>query len=90
MVNIKGCLLSFYCSQDWNTLVATSDPRVKFCKECGNNLRFCKTFDEFDEMARTGHCVALRDLSHTQTDFSDDFYPYVTVGIPIVRNKQKK
>ena len=90
LFKIKGCSLRFYCSQDWDTLVPTGDPRIKYCEECGQNVKFCKSFEEFDEMARAGHCVALRALTHDQVDDSNALLPHVTVGIPIVRKKTNK
>lgn len=88
--DVSGCSLRFYCAQDWNTLVSTIDPNIKFCKECGHNVKYCETFEEFDEMAQAGHCVAFRTFTHEQTEDPNAFLPHVTVGIPIVRKKTNK
>ena len=34
LYDIRGCsLLDYYCAQDWNSLVPTNDPGLKFCTE---------------------------------------------------------
>ncbi len=32
--DIAGCELSYHCAQDWNALIETNDPEIRFCKEC--------------------------------------------------------
>ena len=82
LYDIRGCGLAYYCAQDWNTLVATEDPDKKFCKECQKNVKFCKTYTEFDEMAKIGHCVAFLAFTHEEMEEMGKTPVSITLGLP--------
>ena len=64
--DIAGCELSYYCAQDWNALTETNDPEMRFCKECKKNVRVCRNYEEFDQLAKVGHCVAFLAFTDSQ------------------------
>jgi len=83
LYDIRGCsLLDYYCAQDWNSLVPTNDPGLKFCTECQKNVKFCKTYEEFEEMAEIGHCVAFLSFTHEEIEEMKKQPVTMPMGLP--------
>jgi hypothetical protein len=90
LFDIRGCSLSYYCAQDWDTLVATEDSNRRFCMKCGKDVKYCQTYEEFESMAQIGHCVAFRAFTDKQVKKMMEETVGVTLGIPIVRRNTTK
>lgn len=86
LFDVQNCSLDYYCAQDWDTLIPTKDPNFKYCTVCKENVRFCNTYEEFQEVAEQGHCVAFMSFSHEQIEEMRKTPLTVTLGIP----KRKK
>lgn len=59
--DIETCAVTFgfRCPRTWDALTRTADPLVRFCSACDERVYFAATFDEADEHAEAGRCVAL-------------------------------
>lgn len=82
LYDIQHCPLDFYCAKDWNTLIPTKDPNLKFCTECKENVRYCETYEEFERQSELGHCVAFMSFSHEDIEELKRHPFQVTLGIP--------
>ena len=82
LYDVQNCSLDFYCAQDWNILVPTNDPKFKYCTVCKENVRFCETYEDFDEMSEQGHCVAFMSFSHEDIERLKREPFSVTLGLP--------
>ncbi len=83
---IENCPLDYYCSKTWDELVDTKDKNIKFCKECSKDVKYCETIEEFDEMAKIGHCVAYRVYQHGENDGK---IWEVTLGLPLRKKEEQ-
>ena len=82
LYDIQNCSLDYYCAQDWNTLIPTTDENYKFCMVCKEKVRFCSTYEEFEKQAEVGHCVAFMSFSHEDIEKLKEQPFQVTLGIP--------
>ena len=82
LYDIQNCILDYYCAQDWNTLIPTDDPNFKYCTVCKVAVRFCNTYEDFEEMAKIGHCVAFMSFTHEDIEAMKTQPFQVTLGIP--------
>jgi hypothetical protein len=82
LFDIHNCPLDYYCAQDWDTLIPTKDDGYKYCTVCKENVRFCKTYEEFEKQAENGHCVAFMSFSHEDIEKIKESPFQITVGIP--------
>lgn len=58
---IENCTLKFECDQTWNSLVETSDPKVRYCYDCDRGVHYCYNQDELDDAIDKNWCVAFYD-----------------------------
>jgi uncharacterized protein (TIGR02996 family) len=49
----------FVCDRRWDEMTPTSDPTVRLCDSCQQNVHYCDTITEAREQAQHGHCVAV-------------------------------
>jgi hypothetical protein len=66
---IYFCEMDFNCPKQWGELNATADSLVRNCEECGKPVQFIDSYEELEEAAAKGKCVAfykqdIDDLSH--------------------------
>jgi uncharacterized protein (TIGR02996 family) len=47
------------CDRRWDEMTPTSDPTVRQCDSCQQNVHYCDTITEAREQAQRGHCVAV-------------------------------
>ncbi len=80
--DIAGCELSYHCAQDWNELISTNVPDIRFCKECKKNVKICRNYEEFDRLAEIGHCVAFLAVTDSQAKEMKENPVPKTIGIP--------
>ncbi|MCL1495190.1 MAG: hypothetical protein M1G31_31235 [Pseudanabaena sp. Salubria-1] len=52
-------LLEFRCSQRWQGLTETSNPKQRYCQACQKNVHLCSTPEEFITNGKLGYCVAI-------------------------------
>ena len=65
------------CPRTWEGLAPTSDPTVRHCGECDQDVYFCATDAETLEHARAGRCIAREDPHRSQL-------PQMVIGRPVV------
>lgn len=77
---IRNCTIRLKapCPRTWEGLTPTSNPRVRHCGECNQDVHFCETDTETLEHARAGHCIA-REEPHSSE------LPRLILGRPTVR-----
>lgn len=46
---------------NWDTLLETSDDRIKYCIECDRGVHYCETDDELNEALNKNWCVAINN-----------------------------
>ncbi len=51
--------LEFHCPQQWNKLTTTTDPAIRHCSICDQDVFMCSSAEEFIKHARMGQCVAI-------------------------------
>ena len=56
---IRNCNFAFKCHQQWTELAETTDPTVKFCKECQKEVHFCADMEELAESIALNRCIAI-------------------------------
>ncbi len=61
MTNIRNCLFKFKCPMDWDTLLKTSDSKIRYCLECDRGVHYCETDDELNEALKKNWCVAINN-----------------------------
>jgi uncharacterized protein (TIGR02996 family) len=49
----------FVCDKTWDQMTPTSDPTVRLCASCQQNVHYCDTITEARKQAQYGHCVAV-------------------------------
>jgi uncharacterized protein (TIGR02996 family) len=47
------------CDKRWDEMAPTSDPTVRLCDACQQNVHYCDTINEARKQAQYGHCVAV-------------------------------
>jgi uncharacterized protein (TIGR02996 family) len=62
----------FVCDKRWDEMTPTSDPAVRLCDACQQNVHYCDTITEARKQAERGHCVAV-DLGIIRRE--DDLSP---------------
>jgi hypothetical protein len=57
---VRNCPVEFrfQCPKLWDDLAVTSDPAIRHCEECDNEVFFCTTDLETIAHARAGRCIA--------------------------------
>lgn len=77
---IRNCSVSVKvpCPKTWEGLAPTSDPKVRHCGECGQEVYFCVTDAETLEHAQAGHCIAREEPHRSEL-------PQMIIGRPIIR-----
>lgn len=88
LYDVLNCPLDYYCAKDWSTLVPTKNPNLKHCTECKKDVMFCATFEEFDDMAERGHCVAYMVFTDEETKGMTRRPVTITMGLPVIRKKK--
>ncbi len=47
------------CPKQWDKLQSTTEPKVRYCNECEQNVHYCETMSEAFECALSSQCVAI-------------------------------
>ena len=55
---IRNCTLSYRCPMLWDDLLATDNPKIRECIECGRSVHLVESEAEFDEQINKGQCIA--------------------------------
>jgi hypothetical protein len=56
---LRNCRFAFRCTQQWDTLSDTEDPRKRFCGECERRVVRCESDDELRAALGRNDCVAI-------------------------------
>lgn len=72
----KQYVFKFECSQNWDDLAETSDEKIRYCGQCGNDVFSVQNGEELNSNAKKGRCVYLP--------------PMRTAGIPWMPDKAEK
>jgi len=56
---IRNCRFSYRCTQHWDSLTVTEDPRTRFCGECQRRVVLCERDQELREGLLRNDCVAI-------------------------------
>ncbi|MDP3499088.1 MAG: TIGR02996 domain-containing protein [Myxococcales bacterium] len=58
---IEGCALrfGFKCPLKWEAMQRTGRDELRHCAGCRQDVHFCRTLDEAQQLSRQGTCVAL-------------------------------
>lgn len=65
--------LAFQCDRSWDRMAPTSDPTVRFCHSCRENVYYCDTIVTARKHAEEAHCIAV-DLGIVRR--KDDIFRY--------------
>lgn len=81
MLDIRNCALRFKCTKSWDELRQLSDPKVKYCTDCGDKVYFCESDEEIVSHIRANDCIAYTDLLLPSTLGIPVFLPPVEFAI---------
>jgi hypothetical protein len=56
---IRNCRFAFRCHQRWQSLEQTTDPRVRYCHECSQQVVLCRRDSELRAALQADECVAV-------------------------------
>ena len=56
---IHNCRATFACPLSWSKLSPTTDPEIRACSTCQQNVFRCQGADEIEAHVKAGHCVAV-------------------------------
>lgn len=56
---IQNCKFEFECEAKWDDLVQTSDPLIRVCKQCQQDVHKCESDEQLTIAVQTGKCVAV-------------------------------
>jgi len=82
LYQLENCPMDYYCTQDWDTLLKTADPKKRLCTECNETVYFCETMGEFEEKSKMSLCVAFLAFSNQQINELRGQEIPITLGIP--------
>lgn len=74
--DVKQYVFKFECSQNWDDLTKTSNEKVRYCGQCGNDVFSVQNDEELNSNAEKGRCVYLP--------------PMRTAGIPWMPDEPEK
>jgi len=57
--SIRNCVFAFKCTQAWDCLTETWDPRVRYCADCEREVHFCRDEYELADAVVLNQCVAI-------------------------------
>ena len=57
--SIRNCRATFGCPVSWPKLTPTTDPEIRTCSTCRQNVFRCQSADEIETHVKAGHCVAV-------------------------------
>ncbi|MBX7220015.1 MAG: hypothetical protein K1Y36_08715 [Blastocatellia bacterium] len=63
-MNEIKCTLALRCPKTWDELSATSEPKVRFCEHCSQNVYWAGNQQEVDRFAAKAKCVAFQTLEY--------------------------
>ena len=56
---IRNCRATVGCPISWSKLTPTTDPEIRACSTCQQNVFRCQGADEVETHVKAGHCVAV-------------------------------
>jgi hypothetical protein len=78
---IRNCRFAFRCTQQWDTLSATQNPRQRYCGECERHVVLCESDDELRAALRRNDCVAFPASLLQFRMESDEAIPYMVGAV---------
>jgi hypothetical protein len=63
MTSVKNCQFKFKCHMTWDSLLVTSDSKIKYCPECDRGVHFCEDDQELNHALMKDWCVAIENES---------------------------
>ena len=57
--SIRNCKFAFKCPLKWESLAKTTDPDVRFCDECQQEVYFCRSDAELVKAIKLNRCIAI-------------------------------
>lgn len=87
MTSIKNCQFKFKCHMTWDSLLETSDSKIRYCHECDRGVHFCEDDEELNHALMNDWCVAINSIEKTpDIEFlygkPDEGVIHTTLGIP--------
>lgn len=58
-MDIRNCNVKYKCPQDWNSLIATSEENIRYCKHCDRGVHYCLNKDDLMAAMQKNQCVAI-------------------------------
>lgn len=56
---IRNCTFAYRCVADWEKLEDIDKEKIRFCKDCEQEVHFCEDDKELTEAVRENFCVAF-------------------------------
>lgn len=56
---VPAVRFAYQCDRQWETLQPTSEPRVRYCGSCRQDVYRCSSFTEAATHAQRGECIAV-------------------------------
>ncbi len=78
-MKIINCSLKYQCTNKWENLDTTNQPKVRYCRECDRGVHQCDDETEYQQAIKLKRCVALNKPSNDDSD-----YVLGLPGIPVL------
>ena len=60
LISIRNCILGYQCKQDWNSLLATNDQNIKYCRDCQRSIFKIANKSDLMDAIQVNRCVAIK------------------------------
>jgi hypothetical protein len=64
---IRNCQFKFECPKLWSSLDKTSQPKIRHCKQCNQDVHYCQTAKELQTAVIKNYCVAV-EVTHQKSN----------------------
>jgi Zn finger protein HypA/HybF involved in hydrogenase expression len=58
-IEIRNCSFKFRCEKTWNELEKGKDPKIRYCKNCKEDVYYVRTDKELRSAIEHDFCVAI-------------------------------
>ena len=58
MLVIRNCTFTYECPTTWDDLLATDNPRIRYCKTCDRGVYLVESDKKFRKLVKKGRCIA--------------------------------
>ncbi len=82
MSDIRNCALGLKCPKKWEDLQPLSNPKIRYCLECGEEVHFCESDEEIVSSIRMNFCIAYTGIAWPETSMGMPvFFPPIEFSI---------